>query len=216
MSRGRQAATAAGPTHPDFSRERRLWAAGIRHVAGVDEAGRGPLAGPVVAAAVIFLEEVPLPGLDDSKKLTPSRRESLFHEIRAHPRIQHAVAWCDAGEVDALDILRAAWLAMARAVGELGCAAHALVDGLPVEGLPVPHEAVVGGDRLCASIAAASILAKVTRDRMMLDLDRQYPAYGFAIHKGYPTRLHLAKLREHGPCPVHRRSFAPVARAALL
>lgn len=200
---------------PGFFLERQLWARGVKPVAGVDEAGRGPLAGPVVAAAVVFLEEVELPGLDDSKRVPASRREKLFEHITSHPRIQHAIAWCDAAEVDALNILRATWRAMARALEGLPAAAYALVDGLAARELPVPHDGVVGGDRLSASIAAASILAKVTRDRLMLELDRQFPAYGFAQHKGYPTTLHFERLRRHGPSPVHRRSFAPVAQAEL-
>lgn len=203
-----------GQRLPDFSREKKLWALGYERVAGVDEAGRGPLAGPVVAAAVIFLEAVELPGLDDSKRLCPARRESLYREIQNHPRILHAVAWSEVAEIDALNILGATSQAMAKAIQALDGAEHALVDGLPVQGLPVPHDAIVGGDRLCLSIAAASIVAKVVRDQIMLELDRQYPHYGFARHKGYPTRSHLAKLQQYGPSPVHRLSFTPVAKAA--
>lgn len=210
-------AARSGPSAPDFHHEKELWLQGMRYVAGVDEAGRGPLAGPVVAAAVLFLEELRLPGLDDSKRLSPRRREALAETLVSHPRIVHSVAWCDAREVDSLNILRATWQAMARALAGLKAATEfALVDGLPARGLPVPHRALVGGDRCCASIAAASVLAKVTRDRMMMMLDREYPHYEFAKHKGYPTRLHLAKLKQYGPSPVHRRSFAPVAQAGLV
>ncbi len=199
----------------DFSRERALHARGIFFVAGVDEAGRGPLAGPVVAAAVILSRNFAGTGLDDSKKLTARRREALFTALTSQHGIHWAVAEATVGEIDRLNILRATHLAMARAVAALPQAPeHALVDGLPVNGLPVPHTALVGGDGLSWSIAAASIIAKVTRDRLMLELDAQFPQYGFARHKGYAVRGHLEALRLHGSSPVHRRSFAPVAQAA--
>jgi ribonuclease HII len=199
----------------DFSRERALHARGIFFVAGVDEAGRGPLAGPVVAAAVILPRAPKIVGLNDSKKLTPRRRESLYAELTLLSGVHWSVASADVDEIDRLNILRATHLAMARALAALPQQAdHALVDGLPVSGLPVPHTALVGGDALSTSIAAASIIAKVTRDRLMLDLDARFPGYGFARHKGYGVREHLAALRRHGPSPVHRRSFAPVAEAA--
>ena len=200
----------------DLTRETALRARGFLCVAGIDEAGRGPLAGPVVAAAVILPESYSLDGLDDSKKLSASRREKLFAEITADTRINWAVGTADVDEIDRLNILRATHLAMARAVEALPLKPqHALVDGLPVKGLPVPHTALVGGDALSLSIAAASIIAKVTRDRHLADLDRQFPQYGFARHKGYGVREHLEALQNHGPCPIHRRSFAPVAQARL-
>ena len=200
----------------DLTRECALRARGFLCVAGIDEAGRGPLAGPVVAAAVILPESYSLDGLDDSKKLSASRREKLFAEITADTRINWAVGTADVDEIDRLNILRATHLAMSRAVEALPLKPqHALVDGLPVKDLPVPHTALVGGDALSLSIAAASIIAKVTRDRHLADLDRQFPQYGFARHKGYGVREHLEALQNHGPCPIHRRSFAPVAQARL-
>ncbi|MBU3665952.1 MAG: ribonuclease HII [Chthoniobacterales bacterium] len=198
----------------DLSRERLLQARGFATVAGVDEAGRGPLAGSVVAAAVVLPGDFALDGLTDSKKLSPPKREKLFTAITATVEVAWAVGEASAAEIDDLNILRATHLAMARAVDALPRKPdHALVDGLPVRGLPVEHTALVGGDSLSLSIAAASIIAKVTRDRAMELLDAQFPQYGFARHKGYGVREHLEALREHGPCPAHRRSFAPVARA---
>lgn len=197
----------------DFSRERALRARGIFLVAGVDEAGRGPLAGPVVAAAVILPDDCTLEGLDDSKKLT-ARKRGHFHAIlTARPDIHWGIGQAEVAEIDKLNILRATHLAMARALEALPRRpGHALVDGLPVHGLPVPHTALVAGDTLSLSIAAASIMAKVTRDRLMTALDAEYPQYGFARHKGYGVREHLEALRSHGPSPVHRRSFQPVAQ----
>lgn len=196
--------------------ERGLRARGIWRVAGVDEAGRGPLAGPVVAAAVMFLKTCPRKGLDDSKKLSPRVRERLYAEITTRDDVVFAVSVKDAGVVDSLNILRATHEAMREALEGLEGVEHALVDGLPVPNLPVRHDAVVGGDAKSLSIAAASVLAKVTRDRIMLEFDAIYPSYGFARHKGYATREHLAMIRRHGPCPIHRRTFAPVAQAWLL
>jgi len=183
-------------------------------VAGVDEAGRGPLAGPVVAAAVILDPGRPIAGLDDSKRLAPAERERLAGQIR-----RRALAWAvgraEAEEIDRLNILQATFLAMRRAVAALDPAPdYALVDGNRWPGLPCPGEPVVGGDGKVAAIAAASILAKTVRDAEMASLDRRYPGYGFAAHKGYPTPAHLEALRRLGPCPEHRRSFAPV-RACL-
>jgi ribonuclease HII len=183
---------------------------GWSRIAGVDEAGRGPLAGPVVAAAVILPEEVELEGLRDSKCLTAECREALYLQV-----VQVALCWSVAlvepEEIDRINILKATHLAMARALSGLAPAADgALVDGLPVKGLPCPHQAIVKGDGSCVSIAAASILAKVTRDRLMQELDSVYPGYGLARHKGYGTREHLAALRDLGPSPCHRRSFKPV------
>jgi len=196
--------------------EKKLLARGISLVAGIDEAGRGPLAGPVVCAAVVLPIDIDLPGLDDSKKLTPRRREALYLRITADTRIRWASAVVEADEIDRLNILRATHAGMRRALEKLDPApAHALIDGLPVPDFPIPQTALVGGDGLSLSIAAASVIAKVERDRLMLEYDRLHPEYGFAKHKGYPTAKHFAKLRAHGPCPIHRKSFAPVAQAEL-
>lgn len=184
-------------------------------LAGVDEAGRGPLAGPVAVAAVILDPRRPIAGLDDSKKLTAGRREALYPRI-----VESALAWrvefVEVEEIDALNILQATLVGMRRAVCALSPAAqHVRIDGnrLP-QGLPCRAEAIVGGDGIEPAIMAASILAKVARDRWMVALHGQYPDYGFDRHKGYPSPVHLAALVRHGPCPQHRRSFAPV-RAAL-
>jgi ribonuclease HII len=167
-----------------------------------------------VAAAVILPENYTLTGLDDSKKLSAARREKLFASLASDPRVIWATGTADVAEIDRLNILRATHLAMARAVKGLPRKPHhALVDGLPVRGLPVSHTALVGGDALSLSIAAASIMAKVTRDRHMVGMDERFPQYGFARHKGYGVREHLEALQRHGPCPIHRRSFAPVAHA---
>ena len=179
--------------------------------AGVDEAGRGPLAGPVVAAAVILDDFNPISGLADSKKLTPLRREKLFDEIRAKA-LCCSIALATAEEIDTLNILQATMLAMKRAVEGLRLKpAKVLVDGNRLPTLEMLAEAIVKGDALVPSISAASILAKVYRDRWCKEFDAQYPQYGFAGHKGYGTAEHLAALRMHGACPQHRRSFAPVA-----
>ena len=200
----------------DLTRERALRARGFLLVAGVDEAGRGPLAGPVVAAAVILPDGFKLDGLDDSKKVRPVRREKFFTAITGDAGVAWATGEATVTEIDRLNILRATHLAMARAVEALPRRPdHALVDGLPVRGLPVAHTALVGGDGLSLSIAAASIIAKVTRDRFMAVLDDEYPQYGFARHKGYGVREHLEAIRQHGPCPAHRRTFAPVAQGRL-
>jgi ribonuclease HII len=183
-------------------------------VAGVDEAGRGPLAGPVVAAAVILDDLHPIKGLGDSKALSPRRREALFDEIRARA-LCCAIASASAEEIDRLNILQATLLAMRRAVEALRLLPHrVVVDGNRVPALTMPVAAVVKGDALVPAISAASILAKVHRDRLCLELHAQYPQYGFDAHKGYPTADHLAALRQHGACVEHRRSYAPV-RAVL-
>jgi ribonuclease HII len=181
-------------------------------VAGVDEAGRGPLAGPVVAAAVILDDLKPIKGLNDSKKLTALRREKLFDEIRARA-LCCSVAQASVEEIDRLNILQATLLAMRRAVEGLRLKpAKVLVDGNRLPVLDVYAEAIVKGDATVPAISAASILAKVTRDRWCAELDQQYPQYGFAAHKGYGTAEHLAALRAHGACPEHRKTFAPVAQ----
>ena len=180
-------------------------------MAGVDEAGRGPLAGPVVAAAVILDDLNPIKGLADSKKLTPSRREELYDEIRAKA-LCCSIALATVEEIDALNILQATMLAMKRAVEGLRLKPNkVLVDGNRLPALAILAEAIVKGDALVPAISAASILAKVYRDRWCVEFHLEYPQYGFAGHKGYGTAVHLAALREHGACPQHRRSFAPVA-----
>jgi len=197
-----------------FEHEHHLHARGIRPVAGIDEAGRGPLAGPVVAAAVILPPGFDLPGLDDSKKLTARKRDLLYERLTSDPDVAWASARCESVEIDCWNILRATHRAMRSAFLLLPVRPlHVLIDGLPVPEFPCAQTALVGGDGLSLSIAAASIVAKVERDRIMEDLDRQFPEYGFSKHKGYPTPDHLVTLRRHGPCPVHRRSFAPVAQA---
>lgn len=195
--------------------ERALQKDGFPLVAGVDEAGRGPLAGPVVVAAVIFSGNVALPpGLDDSKKLTARKREDLFEVLTGTAGIFWAISVQDSVVIDRVNILRATHLAMREAALGLSPApGHVLIDGLPVPDFPLPHTALVRGDQRSLSIAAASVLAKVTRDRLMEQADADYPQYEFRRHKGYGTARHLAALRQHGPCPLHRRSFAPVARA---
>lgn len=184
-------------------------------VAGVDEAGRGPLAGPVVAAAVILDDLQPIKGLADSKVLSPRKREKLYDEIRARA-LCCSIASASAAEIDQINILQATMLAMKRAVEGLRILPHrVVVDGNRVPVLRVPVEALVKGDALMPAISAASILAKVERDRLCEALHAAHPAYGFATHKGYPTPEHLQALREHGPCPEHRRSFAPVRAAEV-
>ena len=180
---------------------------GYRCIAGIDEVGRGPLAGPVVAAAVVLPEDFSVLGIDDSKKLSEKRREELFVEIK-----KHAVAWgigmADHQVIDEINILQATFRAMAQAIAQLDPSAQlALVDGNRAADFGLPVRTIVKGDGLSASIAAASILAKVTRDRLMEQYAEQYPQYGFEIHKGYGTKRHYAALREFGPCPIHRMSF---------
>ncbi|MEJ2128026.1 MAG: ribonuclease HII [Woeseiaceae bacterium] len=187
-------------------------------IAGVDEAGRGPLAGPVVAAAVILNPGHPIDGLDDSKKLSEARREELAVLIKSRA-VSWSVAWSDAAEIDAINILAATMLAMRRAILGLSVfPASVQVDGNRLPDLRfneafVEGDAIVGGDGKVAAISAASILAKTARDRFMRRMDTLYPAYGFARHKGYGTEVHRERLREHGPCDLHRRSFAPVRLA---
>lgn len=190
--------------------ERALWQSGIGRVAGVDEAGVGPLAGPVVAAAVIAAPQTRWLGVDDSKALRPALRAQLEERIRAEA-LAVGVGTAEVDEIDRVNIYQATLLAMRRAVEALGLAPeHVLVDARTIPGLAVPQTAYVRGDARSFSIAAASIVAKATRDRLMLDLDARYPEYGFARHMGYGTRQHLEALRRHGPSPAHRRSFAPV------
>ena len=196
------------------------WLPTALHLAGVDEAGRGPLAGPVVAAAVILDPATPIAGLADSKALSASRREHLYSTV-CEQALAWAVGWADVAEIDALNILNATLLAMRRAVGGLALVpAGAEIDGnrappLQVAGKPLPATAIVAGDASVAAISAASIVAKVTRDRWLVALDERYPVYGFARHKGYGTAAHCAALRRHGPCAEHRMSFRPVREAAV-
>ena len=192
--------------------EREQWNHGFSTLCGVDEAGAGPLAGPVYAAAVILPREIDLPGLNDSKKLTPKKREALFDQITAAAEA-YSIAFVTAEEIDQMDILNARMLAMNRAIGGLSVPPDlCLIDGNRDHGSAVaitaPHLCLVGGDGKSASIAAASILAKVSRDRYVTDvLDREYTQYQFARHKGYGTKLHYAMLDQYGPCPAHRRTF---------
>ena len=197
---------------PDFAHEARLHAQGFELVAGVDEVGRGPLAGPVVAAAVILDPDHLPDGLNDSKKLTASVRERLFTEIMRHAHV--AIASIPAARIDVINIRQATFEAMAGAVNGLAVRADfALIDGRDVPPVPCPAEALIGGDRRSLSIAAASIIAKVTRDRMMTLLAQTYPDYGFEKHMGYGTAKHLKALDLHGPTPLHRMSFAPLKHA---
>jgi ribonuclease HII len=180
---------------------------GFFPVCGVDEAGRGPLAGPVCAAAVILPRGLEIPGLNDSKKLSEKRREQLFDEICA-AAVSYGIAFASVEEIESINILNAAMLAMNRAIEQLSTPpALALIDGNRTEGITISARAIIKGDGKCADIAAASILAKVTRDRYMYEMAEKYPQYGFDKHKGYGTKLHYDSLREYGPCEIHRPSF---------
>ena len=198
--------------------ERDLWSREFTLVAGVDEAGRGPLAGPVVAAAVILPAtwasggyDARMVDLNDSKQLTEAQRENFFEIITTHPDLRYASAIVDAATIDRINILQATHRAMNEALAKLQPQPqHVLVDGRPVKSMKLPQTALVKGDSLSYSIAAASVLAKVTRDRMMLEFDKKFPGYGFAIHKGYGVPQHLAAIEKLGPCPIHRMTFAPL------
>jgi len=190
--------------------EKKAYAQGYRLVAGVDEAGRGPLAGPVVAAAAILDPESDVVGIDDSKKLTPKKRDKLF-DILQTEAVALGVGIASPTEIDDINILQASLLAMKRAVEDMAIQPDfLLIDGLFKIPSALPQEAITKGDSRSASIAAASIIAKVTRDRLMQTYDSTYPEYGFAGHKGYPTKAHKAAIRQHGGCPIHRRSFKGV------
>jgi len=187
--------------------ENSLYSNGYQAVCGVDEAGRGPLAGPVCAAAVILPKGLELPGLNDSKKLTDKKRRELFPIIKEQA-IAYGIAFATEQEIDEINILQATYLAMQRAIDQLeGKADFALIDGNREKDFGLPVRTVVKGDSLSASIAAASILAKVTRDDLMLEMAKEYPEYGFEVHKGYGTKAHYEALREHGPSPIHRMTF---------
>ncbi len=187
--------------------EREAFAEGYQAVCGVDEAGRGPLAGPVCAAAVILPAGLVIDGLNDSKKLTDKKRRELFDVITQNA-VSYGIAMASEREIDEINILQATFLAMQRAIDKLDVRPDlALIDGNRAKDFGLPVRTIVKGDSLSASIAAASILAKVTRDRLMEELDETYPQYGFAVHKGYGTKRHYEALREYGPCPIHRRTF---------
>ena len=190
-----------------WSLENEIYESGVAPLCGVDEAGRGPLAGPVCAAAVILPRGIEIEGLNDSKKLSEKRREALYDEITAKA-LAYGIAFASVEEIETYNILEATFLAMNRAIGQLSIRpALALIDGNRNKGIAVPSRCVIGGDGRCADIAAASILAKVTRDRVMLEMAEKYPQYGFEKHKGYGTAAHYAAIREHGPCEIHRMSF---------
>lgn len=191
----------------DYSFEKAYLTNGYTKICGVDEAGRGPLAGPVVAGACILPSGLVIPGLDDSKKLSVKKREHLYDEI-CESALSWSVGIAAPDEIDTYNILEASLLAMRRAVSSLSVQPDfLLIDGNISRGFSTDAKAVVGGDGICQSIAAASVLAKVTRDRLCIELDRQYPIYGFAKHKGYPTKAHKLAVFEYGPCPIHRKSF---------
>lgn len=200
-----------------LSHECDLWRQGLTQVAGVDEAGCGPLAGPVVAAAVVFPcdwlaagLDGKLRGLNDSKQLAEEQREKFYELITSLPQVRYAIAIVDVEMIDRINIRQAAWKGMQMALDQLEPRPqHVLVDGLRIKWLPYTHTALVDGDCKSYSIAAASVLAKVTRDRLMVEFDRQYPGYGFAEHKGYSTPAHYAAIEKLGACPIHRRTFAP-------
>lgn len=199
-----------------LTEEKRLWDKGFLYIAGLDEVGRGPLAGPVMAAACILPAHFELPGLNDSKQVSERKREKLFEQIQSQA-LGYAVGSAEPAEIDALNILQATKLAMKRAVEDLKMRPHfLLIDALELPQIRIPQKGIIGGDTLCASIAAASILAKVTRDRWMVDLHKIYPEYGFSRNKGYGTKEHLEALKAFGPCPLHRRSFSPVAQETLI
>jgi ribonuclease HII len=205
---------------PDFSYEHAAMARGHFRVCGIDEAGRGPLAGPVSVAAVVLPEKFSLHGLNDSKKVTAKKREALYDHLTTHPAVMWAQVEVDAAVIDELNILRATHYGMAAAVRALEAKYqiaidHCLIDGLPVKNFPLSHEGIVKGDGKSLSIAAASIIAKVSRDHRMEEYAREFPQYGFDRHSGYGTKQHLHALHLHGPCRIHRRSFQPVAQLSL-
>jgi ribonuclease HII len=199
-----------------FRYEKKLRGTGVARIAGIDEAGRGALAGPVVAAAVVLPEKFRHRRLNDSKQLAPELREEIYADLACNPDVRWTVGVVDSIEIDRINILRASHRAMRMAIEDLlEPPEHVLIDGLPVIPFPLPQTAIIDGDCISLSIAAASVIAKVTRDRMMRDFCAEFPQYCFGQHKGYGTELHLLKLYEFGPCPIHRRSFEPVAQPLL-
>ena len=199
-----------------FRYERKLRAIGVIRIAGIDEAGRGALAGPVVAAVAVLPEKFRHRKLNDSKQLAPDLREEIYEELTGNGEITWAVGIVDSIEIDRINILRATHRAMRAALAALSFPPeHVLIDGLPVIPFPLPQTAIIDGDCYSLSIAAASVIAKVTRDRIMREFCACFPEYCFSQHKGYGTELHLNKLHEFGPCPIHRRSFEPVAQPLL-
>ena len=199
-----------------FRYEKKLRGTGVGGVAGIDEAGRGALAGPVVAAAVVLPEKFRHRRLNDSKQLAPELREEIYSDLVSNPEVRWTVGSVDSIEIDRVNILRASHRAMRLEITALTDPPdHVLIDGLPVIPFPLPQTAIIDGDCISLSIAAASVIAKVTRDRMMRDFCTEFPQYCFDQHKGYGTELHLLKLHEFGPCPIHRRSFEPVAQPLL-
>ncbi|MBP83374.1 MAG: ribonuclease HII [Verrucomicrobiales bacterium] len=198
---------------PDLSHEAALRKEGFQRIAGIDEAGRGPLAGPVSVAVAVLPESYKNSVLNDSKVLSENIRQKLYNEIIEDDRIVWALEMVDASEIDRINILQATWVGMRRAFLKLEPPAEiALIDGKPIQGFPAEHRALVKGDSLSLSIAAASVIAKVERDRLMREYAEMYPEYGFERHKGYGTKAHLEALQKYGPCPIHRRSFGPVAK----
>jgi len=197
---------------PDLSFENELRARGYQVVAGIDEAGRGPLAGPVMAGAAVLPIDYRHPLLNDSKTLSEKRREEIYEELKADGSVIFASAKVEPKKIDQINILQANYLAMRKAFEALSVDPDiALIDGKPIQHFPKEHQAIIKGDSLSLSIAAASIVAKVERDRIMVRYAKKYPGYGFEKHKGYGTKAHLEALRKLGPCPIHRKSFAPVA-----
>src|SRR5213079_36641 len=199
-----------------FGYEKRLRGTGVARIAGIDEAGRGDLAGRVWAVGEVLLEKFGHLRLNDSKQLAPELREEIYSDLVSNPEVRWTVGAVDSVEIDRINILRASHRAMRMAITALiDPPDHVLIDGLPVIPFPLPQTAIIDGDCISLSIAAASVIAKVTRDRMMRDFCAQFPQYCFHQHKGYGTELHLLKLHEFGPCPIHRRSFEPVAQPLL-
>ena len=200
-----------------FRHEKKLRSLGVVRIAGIDEAGRGALAGPVVAAAAILPERFRHRRLKDSKQLAPELREKIYRYLTNHSEIVWAVGVVDSIEIDRINILRASQEAMRMAVAGLTITPdHVLIDGLPVFPFPLPQTAIIDGDCISLSIAAASVIAKVTRDALMREFCARFPQYCFSQHKGYGTELHLQRLQEFGPCPIHRRSFEPVAQPVFV
>ena len=199
---------------PNLFFEKNLVESGYKYVAGVDEAGRGPLAGPVVAAAVILPEEFSSNQLNDSKKLSSSKREKIYNELmNVDSKVISAFAVIDEVVIDKINILRATHMAMAQASSNLSIEpSFVIIDGMPIKDFPFNNESIIKGDSKSLSIAAASVIAKVERDRIMLNYSKEYPEYKFEKHKGYGTKLHLDALKKFGPCKIHRKSFAPVKK----